>query len=171
MSSKTATAPDDDDNSREAGELATTSDTRQLTEDIIMGRENALDQIDDPANAQEHIVRRILEAPDEDTVLAEDTTTATKELVGIPLTIHAFRILKSQLVDKDTGEVRQGAFMIVDARRLDDDTPITLNTGAPKIMAQIIRLNQLERLPARVKVSEVGQAKPGQNRALQLTAA
>jgi hypothetical protein len=153
------------------GELITDSESRQMAEDIILGRTAALDGIEDPANAQEQIVRRILEAPDEDTVLAEDSTTATKDLVGIPLEVASFRLLKSQLVDKETGEVREGAFMIVDARQLDDQKPITLNTGAPKIMAQLIRLQQLERLPAKVKVTEVGQAKPGQNRALQLTAA
>jgi hypothetical protein len=153
------------------GELTTTEESRRLTEDIIMGRGEALEQIDDPANAQEQIVRRILEAPDVDSVLAEDSTTATKELVGIPLEVKSFRLLKSQLVDRETGEVKQGAFMIVDAKRLDEDAPITLNTGAPKIMAQLIRLQQLDRLPHKVKVAEVGQAKPGQNRALQLVAA
>jgi hypothetical protein len=156
-------------------ELATTEESRQLTEDIIMGRGEALEQIDDPANAQEQIVRRILEAPDEDAVLAEDSTIATKELVGQPLEVRSFRLLKSQLVDKETGEVRQGAFMIVDATFGDLETgevkPLTLNTGAPKIMAQLIRLQQLDRLPAKVKVAEVGQAKPGRNRALQLVAA
>lgn len=153
------------------GELITDQESRQLTEDIILGRTNILDSIEDPANAQEQIVRRILQAPDEDSVLAEDSTIATKDLVGIPLEVVSFRLLKSQLVDKETGEVREGAFMIVDARQLDNDKPITLNTGAPKIMAQLIRLQQLERLPAKVKVAEVGQAKPGQNRALQLIAA
>lgn len=153
------------------GELITDTESRQMAEDIILGRTTALDGIEDPANAQEQIVRRILAAPDEDTVLAEDSTTATKDLVGVGLEVSGFRILKSQLVDKDTGEVREGAFMIVDAKQLDDQKPITLNTGAPKIMAQLIRLQQLERLPAKVKVTEVGQAKPGQNRALQLTAA
>jgi hypothetical protein len=153
------------------GELVTDEQSRQLTEDIIMGRGEALDLVDDPANAQEQIVRRILAAPDEDAVLAEDSTIATKELIGIPIEVRSFRLLKSQLVDKETGEVKAGAFMIVDAARLEDDTPVVLNTGAPKIMAQLIRLNQLERLPARVKVAEVGQAKPGQNRALQLVAA
>jgi hypothetical protein len=154
-----------------SGELATTAESRKLTEDIIMGR-GALEGIDDPANAQEQIVRRILEAPDEDAVLAEDSTVATKDLVGVPLEVRTFRILKSQLADPETGEVVGGAFMIVEAGNLQEDgAPVTLNTGAPKIMAQLIRLQQLDRLPVRVKVAEVGQAKPGRNRALQLVAA
>jgi hypothetical protein len=154
------------------GELLTGNDAQQLTEDIIMGRTEALGEaIEDPANAQEAIVRRILAAPDEDAVLAEDSTVATKDLVGQPLEIQNFRILKSQLVDSDTGEIQQGVFMIIDATHLDNNTPIAINTGAPKIMAQLIRLKQLERIPAKVKVAEVGQAKPGRNRALQLIAA
>jgi hypothetical protein len=154
------------------GELVTGNDAQQLTEDIIMGRTEALGEaIEDPNNAQEQIVRRILSAPDEDSVLAEDSTVATKDLVGIPLEVQGFRILKSQLVDPDTGEIQQGVFMIVDAKNLDDDSIVAVNTGAPKIMAQLIRLKQLERIPARVKVAEVGQAKPGRNRALQLVAA
>ena len=169
--SKSTDSSDDGQGEEVNGELVTDQESRQLTEDIILGRTNTLDSIEDPANAQEQIVRRILAAPDEDSVLAEGSTIATKDLVGVPLTVESFRLLKSQLIDKDTGEVREGAFMIVDAKQLDDDKPITLNTGAPKIMAQLIRLQQLERLPAKVKVAEVGQAKPGQNRALQLIAA
>lgn len=168
---KTAVAaggPEDEVN----GELVTDDESRQLTEDIILGRTDALgNAVEDPANAQEQIVRRILQAPDEDSILAEDSTIATKELVGIPLEIQSFRILKSQLVDSDTGEVKQGVWMVIDAQKLDDGTPIAVNTGAPKIMAQLIRLQQLERIPAKVKVAEVGQARPGQNRALQLIAA
>jgi hypothetical protein len=174
MPSKTAQAasdPEPEEGEEVTAELTTTEESRRLTEDIIMGRGEALEQIDDPANAQEQIVRRILEAPDVDSVLSEDSTTATKELIGVPLEVRSFRLLKSQLVDKETGEVRQGAFMIVEATQGPNNVPITLNTGAPKIMAQLIRLQQLDRLPHKVKVAEVGQAKPGQNRALQLVAA
>lgn len=155
-----------------SGELATAEESRKMTEDIIMGRGEVLDTLDDsPQAAQEQIVRRILTAPDEDAVLAEDSTVATRDLVEVPLRVSAFHLRKSQLVDNDTGEIKEGAYMIVDAIDLRDDSQITLNTGAPKIMAQLIRLGQLERLPAKVMVREVGQAKPGRNRALQLSAA
>lgn len=186
MPSKTAQAASDPDDAgitdaeivkgeqaeAQLGELATTAETRKMTEDIIMGRGEVLDTLDDsPAAAQEQIVRRILEAPDEDSVLREDSTIATRELVEEPLKVQSFHLRKSQLTDPQTGEIKEGAYMIVDAERLNGGERITLNTGAPKIMAQLIRLQQLDRLPADVKVREVGQAKPGQNRALQLVAA
>lgn len=169
---RSTTAAAADEPEEVSGELATTEESRRMTEDIIMGRGEVLDTLDDsPQAAQEQIVRRILAAPDEDAVLAEDSTIATRDLVGVPLTVSAFYLRKSRLVDNDTGEIKEGAYMIVDAIDLRDDSRITLNTGAPKIMAQLIRLQELERLPAKVMVREVGQAKPGRNRALQLSAA
>jgi hypothetical protein len=178
MPSKTAAK--DIEGEEITGELATTEETRKVTEDIIMGRGEVLDTLDDsPQAAQEQIVRRILAAPDEDAVLAEDSTVATRDLVEVPLMVSAFHLRKSQLVDNDTGEIKEGAYMIVEATNLAEDGAngasfprrLTLNTGAPKIMAQLIRLQQLELLPAKVMVREVGQAKPGRNRALQLSAA
>jgi hypothetical protein len=147
------------------GELVAAGEAEQATADLIMGRGELAESMDDPAKAQEAIVRRILTAPDVDAVLREDSTVATKELVGVPLEITDYRIMKSTL------EGKSGGYLLIEATNLLDGTAVTLNTGAPKIMAQVIRLGQLDRIPVKVKVAEVGQAKPGQNRALQLVAA
>src|ERR1700739_672128 len=144
--------------------LSPAEESRRMTEDIVMGRGEVLDTLDDsPQAAQEQIVRRILAAPDEDAVLADDSTVATRDLVEVPLRVSAFHLRKSQLVDNDTGEIKEGAYMIVDAVDLRDDSQVTLNTGAPKIMAQLIRLQQLERLPATVMGREGGPGQPRRN--------
>ena len=141
----------------------------ELTQEILMGKAEFATAGDDPAAAQEQIVRRILSAETPEDILREDSTIATREMVGVPLKLEDYRVLRSQLVDPSTGEVKKGVFLIIDAVRVDNDEKVTMNTGAPKIMAQVIRLGQLDRLSEQtVKVAEVGQAKPGQNRALQL---
>ena len=90
------------------GELVPSKELVQLTEDILMGRTEALGQmVEDSTGAHEHMIRRILEAEDEDAVLADDSLIAAKDLVDTPLLIHSFRVLKSALVDPDTGEAYQ----------------------------------------------------------------
>jgi hypothetical protein len=178
MSSKKAEAASDPELAEGdvlTGELTTSAEFRQITEDIIMGRGATLEQVEDPEKAQEMIVRRILAATTEEEILREDSTIATRDLVGVPLEIHSYRLMKSTLEDK------AGSYLIVDAVALQDAEVgerefaqgelLALNTGAPKIMAQIIQLERIERLPAKVKVIEVGQEKAGRNRALQLAAA
>lgn len=118
--------------------------------------------IEDPEQIQKAILERLMSAETVDQVLREDETVATKALVGKRLRIIDARVMQS------TFEGGLGVYLIADALDLDSGELIVINTGATKIVGQLIRLKQKNWLPVDVTVREVGRAKEGQDRALQL---
>lgn len=120
--------------------------------------------VDDPEQIQRAILERLMAAETVDQVLREDTTVATKALVGKPLQITDCRVMQSAF------EGGLGVYLIAEAIDLDTGELIVINTGATKIVGQLVRLKQKGWLPIKVTVKEVGRAKEGQDRALQLAA-
>jgi hypothetical protein len=120
--------------------------------------------IDDPEQIQRAILERLMTAETVEQVLREDETVATKQLVGKKLRVTDARVMQSSF------EGGLGVYLIADAIDLDTGELIVVNTGATKIVGQLIRLKQKGWLPVDVTIKEVGRAKEGQDRALQLAA-
>lgn len=120
--------------------------------------------VDDPEQIQRAILERLMAASTVEEILREDETVATKALVGKPLEITDCRVMKSSF------EGGLGVYLIADAIDLDTGELIVINTGATKIVGQLIALKKTNNLPIKVTVKEVGRAKEGQDRALQLAA-
>lgn len=112
----------------------------------------------------EAIMARILSSDSLEDIFREDGSTATRDLVGVPLEVRDCVVRESSL------EGKQGVYMLLDAYRLDEGVPVLVNTGSPKVMAQVMRCKQRGFLPIQVQVVEVAAAKPGQSAPLGLKA-
>jgi len=121
----------------------------------VMG--DVLPEIEDPEQAQRAIVERILAAPTAEDVWQDATSTATRELIGVPILINDYRLMRSNL------EEGRGVYMLLDVVRQDTGEIILANTGAPQIMATVFRRKQLGSLPLECEVVEVAAAKPGRS--------
>lgn len=133
---------------------------RELDTQRIMGE--ALPEIESTTEVQRAFVERILAADTLEEVFREDSTIATRELIGRPIEIRACRIMRSSL------EGSKGVYMLLDATLLDDDEAIVVNTGAPNVMAAVFRAKQLGQLPIEVEVIEVARAREGRSAPLGL---
>lgn len=124
----------------------------------------ALARIEEPEAMQQAILERLMTADSLEALLREDETVATKKLVGKPLEFTDCRVMRSNF------EGGLGAYLIAEAIDLDTGELIVVNTGATKIVGQLIRAKQRGWLPLKATVKEVGRPKEGQDRALQLSA-
>lgn len=123
---------------------------------------------EDPQAVAEAIVDQILTATEDDEIFGiTGGTKGTKEMVNVPLELRDVAFRNTQIVEKD-GTVKQGVYALLDAIELESGELVILNTSSPRIMAQALRLKELERLPKKVVVTEVAVAKPGQSAPLGL---
>lgn len=137
-------------------ELATVDELREY---LVDGR---VPEIEDPHVTQMRIIDAILTADDEDQVFNTSGTTAAVELLGVPLEIRDVTVKKSEIADA------LPVYMLLDCLRGDTGELITVNTGAPTIMAQAWWLKAHGRLPRKVTVIAKADAKPGQSPPLGL---
>lgn len=135
----------------------TTTDIATSSMDVqqIMGE--ALPEIEDTEQAQRAIVERILTADSLQDLFADTTTTATRDMVGIPVEISDCRLMRS------TVDGSRGVYMLLDATNLETGEVCPMNTGSPNIMATVWRARQLDQLPIQVTVVEVAAARNGRN--------
>lgn len=134
--------------------------TRGEDTDLIMGA--VLPEIEDSEEAQRSIVASILQAEDVAALFTDRSTTATKDVVGIPIRVFDVSLRVGEIDGKD------GTYMLINAADLENGEAIVLNTGAPNIMATLWRAKQLGALPMEVSVQEVGRARAGRNAPLGL---
>lgn len=142
--------------------MATKQELDTVTDVDLIDSIGSLAQVDDPEQIQRAILERLMTAETLEQVLREDETVATKALVGKPLRITDCRVMQSSF---DGG---MGVYLIAEAIDMDTGELIVINTGATKIVGQLIRIKQQGWFPVEVTVKEVGRAKEGQDRALQL---
>lgn len=141
-----------------AQELETTTvgeDLAQIMGEVVPEAENS-------EQAQRQIVERILAAENPEDVFQESTSTATRELIGVPLSVNDVKIMRSNI------EGARGTYALLDVVRMDTGEVVLVNTGSPTIMATAIRRKQLGSLPMECVVQEVGVARPGQSAPLGL---
>lgn len=126
----------------------------------IMGE--ALPEIEDTEQAQRAMVERILSADDLAGLFPDGSTTATRELIGQPIEVRDCRIMRGDI------EGSRGVYMLLDIVNLATGETLVANTGAPNIMASVLRAKRLNVLPFQVEVVEVARAKPGRSAPLGL---
>ena len=125
---------------------------------------DVLPDLEDPEEIQRKIAAQILAATDLAGVFRDDKTTATKDIVGVPLTINDCKLMQGEI------DGQAGVYMLIDAVRFDDGEVITLNTGAAGVMSRVWRMKQLGVLPVECSVAEAGPGRPGRSAPLTLKA-
>jgi hypothetical protein len=96
----------------------------------------------DPEAISREIMQQILKAETDEDMLQIGQATGWKELLGVPVEIHAFRWLASRY--------DQGAkvFFVVRATRLDTGEDVILTTSGNNVLAQLINLARRDRFPS-----------------------
>lgn len=127
---------------------------------LIRGR--TLVPVEDSAEAQYSIAEDILAADDLGGLFKERKSVAARDLVGMPLQVNGVKIRASTLDGKE------GNYLLIEAVLLDTGEVTVVNTGAPNVVAILLRAAQLGVLPLQVVVAEAAKAQPGRNAPLTL---
>lgn len=127
---------------------------------VVMG--DVEPEPEDSEAIQRLIVGRILSAKTAADIFTDDSTTATKDLLDIPLVITDVRLAKSELEDA------RPVYMLIECARRDTGEMIVLNSGAAKIMATLYQCKRLGLLPVEASVYEVTKAAKGRSAPLGL---
>lgn len=106
---------------------------------LLLGDE--LPEAVDPEEAARDIMRRILEAPDLDSVFDQAGTISAEDVIGKPLRIRGFKAMKSAY------EEGANVYFLIDAVDGDTGEVLTINCGARNVMAQLYRAGQLDGFP------------------------
>lgn len=127
----------------------------------VLSGEVPLAEHDDQAVAME-IVQAILEVDTEDEVLALRSSIAMRDLVGRVLTVTSVKLRPSTLDDK------QGVYALIAATDVDTGEVLRVNTGSPRVIAQLAWKAQHGSLDKPVRVAEVTKPSAGKNAAIGL---
>jgi hypothetical protein len=117
---------------------------------------------EDSELVQRKIVEQLARATTAAELFSDHSSTATKDLVGVPLKVTDCRLVESSLADS------RGVYMLMEATNMITGEVILVNSGSPKVMMIIYRLRGLGMLPVEVAVKEVAPAKPGRSAPLGL---
>lgn len=127
---------------------------------VVMG--DVEPEPEDSEAIQRLIVARILGAKSAADIFTDDSTTATKEIVDVPLVINEVRLARSEIEDA------RPVYMLIEAVRKDTGEMIVLNSGSAKIMATLYQCKRLGLLPVEASVYEIGAKRPGRSAPLGL---
>jgi hypothetical protein len=130
---------------------------------VIMG--DVAPEVVSSDDAARQIAERILTADDLSGIFAEDSTVASKDMVGIGIRVTEVRIMQSDLVEGVK------SYMLIDAEVLDSGEKVTINTGSRNIMAKLWQCKAKGFLPVEVTITEISAGRPGENAPLGLKAA
>ena len=111
------------------------------------------------------IAARILQAETVEKVLEKATTVEFAELVGVPVTVHGFKMMPSPI------EEGIGAYAVIDFTYADNGTHQITTTSALGVLAQLARTYQLGGFPLACAVMEIDTGKNGKNNPLYLAPA
>ena len=98
----------------------------------------------DPAAAQADIIAQIMAADTIDEVLGDTSAPSLRELVNVPIRIHDGKFNRSDF------EAGAPWYALLDITRLDNGRRGFYSTGAQSILAQLVRLIQLDSFPCNV---------------------
>lgn len=115
--------------------VRSSADLAQVEElyEILMGRAEAPDIIEDPEQISREIVAQLLGA-DSDEGLVLGKAIGWRDLQGVPIELHDFKWRKS---DFDEGN---SVYFIIRGRRLDEGDQVVLTTGSRNITAQLANM-------------------------------
>lgn len=115
-------------------------------------------------DAARNIAERILAADTLEDIFAEDSTTASKDMVGIGIRVKDVRIMQSELVEGVK------SYMLIDAEVIETGEAVIINTGSRNIMAKMWACKVKKLLPVEVVITELGSGRTGENAPLGLKA-
>lgn len=97
------------------------------------------------------LIEQILSAETPDQILTPVEVMQPRDMVGEPLEIFAMRLQKSEY------EVGSPMYASIEAKMLSTGEPVVVNCGQKPVMAQLVRLQQLDSFPFRAFFRETGR--------------
>ena len=93
------------------------------------------------------IAERILEASSAEQVLQQQELPAWRDLLDVPVEVRGFRLNPSGY------EQGSSVYAVVDLTRLDTGESIGVSCGGQNVLVQLVKLLELDALPAKVKLT------------------
>jgi hypothetical protein len=111
------------------------------------------DQMDvrDPEESTRAILARILAADTAEQVLATRDVVHAKDILGEPLLIDT---IKWQRSDYQQGS---SCYVVMSGKRLQDESPVTVTCGGRNVMMQLLKLQHIGALPARMRITQAAK--------------
>lgn len=105
--------------------------------------------VSDPQQAMMDILRRTAEATSVDDVLGQSEATHARDVIGVPLVFQSFRVQESTF-----GGEGPDFYYLADCVNRDGES-IVVTCGAPRVMLQLWKLQQMEALPIELVIAEL----------------
>lgn len=102
----------------------------------------------DRTQAYRQIIDQILNASTPEDVLTPIEAVNAKDVCDRPMTLYSFDINQSEF------DVGSPFYATMKVRFFDDDNPTVVNSGNQALMAQLIRLSQLDAFPVTVTIKQ-----------------
>lgn len=144
--------PPDDLPANEVHGTAGSSIARLDTGFLYEGSEGGDLQETDPFR---RIIDQILNAETPDSVLTPVEAVQANAVIARPLILYGFSLNKSEY------DVGSPMYASMECQYADTQEPVVVNTGHRKMMAQLIRLQQLDAFPVAVQVRARGTGQGG----------
>ena len=121
-------------------------------------------ETDPDGAAYERIIAQVLSATSAAVVLTPVEATQARDLVGVPFDYYG--------ADFNKSEFDEGSPFYVSMRCIvaQDGTPLTVNCGHKKVIAQVVKLHEFGEYPYRVMFAQRGVSKKGNTPMLELVA-
>jgi hypothetical protein len=118
---------------------------------------------EDDADPYERILKQVLSAESADVVLTPTEVTQARDIVGVPIVVIAFELNESEF---DAGSP---FYATITAILEPNGAPMPVNCGHRKVLAQLVRLQELDSFPIACQFIERGKSKIGGTPMLELT--
>jgi hypothetical protein len=132
----------------------------QVREALLTGK---LPEVVDTDQVADMIAQRLWMTDDIDELLNVEGRDNTEKILDVPFTLRGAIFMPS-----DVEDAKVPVFAVMDM--VDDDgNPKVMTCGARNLLIQLVKLIDAGALPRRVKLIEVGRAKPNRSRPIYLT--
>lgn len=105
--------------------------------------------VSDPEQAMMDILRRTAEATTVDDVLGQSEATHARDVIGQTLTFLGFRVQESTY-----GGSGPDFYYLADCVNAEGE-PLVITCGAPRVMLQLWKLQQMDALPIELVIAEL----------------
>ena len=127
---------------------------------LIAQQETVAEDSKDP---YERIIRQVLDAETPDAVLTPPEVLQGRDLIDENIVVLDFELNKSEY------DVGSPFYASIQALRNPDSPPVVVNCGHKKVIAQLVRLKELNAFPVQVRFMSRGVSKAGGTPMLELT--
>jgi hypothetical protein len=121
------------------------------------------EKADTEQDPYEAIIKQVLNAESPDAVLTPTEVLQGRDLIDIPIVVLGFVLNKSEY------DVGSPFYATMDVVTSPDAPPVKVNCGHKKVIAQLVRLEQLGAFPQAVRFITRGTSKVGGTPMLELT--